>query len=226
MTIKRKSTGIPGMDDMISGGFPVPSTLLIAGDPGVGKTTLSLQFLFHGASLGETSVYMTAISEPTWVVQKFLSEFSFFDQDHMDNEKVVFVDLGPHLTKQPYDLLETITRIVESYNPQRLVIDPLTPIKEMFEQNRKSRKFLHDFIAYMKVLDCVSLLTAEFSYGNMTGNLEAYMVDGVVMLSYPEEEGVRRKYLEVLKMRGTKHITGRQQIDITPEGMAVQAGLR
>ena len=69
-------------------------------------------------------------------------------------------------------------------------------------------------------------MTAEFSYGNTAGNLEAYMVDGVIMLSYPEEEGVRRKYLEILKMRGTKHITGRQQIDITPEGMAVQAGLR
>jgi circadian clock protein KaiC len=226
MTIKRKTSGIPGLDEMIGGGFPVPSTLLIAGDPGVGKTTMSLQFLFNGAKEGETSIYMTAISEPSWVVQKFLSEFMFFQQDLLDTEKVIFIDLGPHLTKQPYDLLETITRIVESYNPKRLVIDPLTPIKEMFEQNRKSRKFLHDFIAYMKALDCVTILTAEFSYGHTSANLEAYMVDGVIMLSYPEEEGVRRKYLEVLKLRGTKHVTGRQLIDITPEGMAVQAGLR
>jgi KaiC/GvpD/RAD55 family RecA-like ATPase len=226
LTINRITSGIPGLDNMIGGGFPVPSTLLLAGDPGVGKTTMSLQFLFHGASHGETSIYMTAISEPTWVVQKFLSEFSFYDQDLLDSEKVIFVDLGSHLTKQPYDLLETITRIVESYNPKRLVIDPLTPIKEMFEQNRKTRKFLHDFIAHMKAMDCVTMMTAEFSYGETSGNLEAYMVDGVIMLSYPEEEGVRRKYLEVLKMRGTKHVTGRQVVDITPEGMAVQAGLR
>lgn len=211
---------------MIGGGFPVPCTLLIAGDPGVGKTTLSLQFLFHGAKQGETAVYLTAISEPTWIVQKFLSAFDFYDQDALDAEKLVFIDLGPHLTKQPYELLETINRVVESYSPQRLVIDPFTPLKEMFEENRKSRRFLHDFIAYMKALDCVTLITSEFSYENLSGNLESYMVDGVVMLSYPEEEGVRRKYLEVLKLRGTKHITGRQLIDITTEGMAVQAGLR
>jgi len=52
------------------------------------------------------------------------------------------------------------------------------------------------------------------------------MVDGIIVLSYPEEEKVRRKYLEVLKMRGTKHITGRQLVDISSEGFSVQPGLR
>jgi KaiC/GvpD/RAD55 family RecA-like ATPase len=37
-----------------------------------------------------------------------------------------------------------------------------------------------------------------------------------------EEGGARRKYLEVLKMRGTNHITGKQSIDITrAEGIMV-----
>jgi len=45
-------------------------------------------------------------------------------------------------------------------------------------------------------------------------------------MSYPEVEGVRRKYIEVLKLRGTNHTTGRQLLDITSDGITIQAGLR
>jgi hypothetical protein len=49
---------------------------------------------------------------------------------------------------------------------------------------------------------------------------------GIWWTSYPEEKEVRRKFLEVLKMRGTKHVTGKQLVDITNEGFLVHAGLR
>ena len=40
MPFERASTGIPGLDELIQGGFPIPSTVLIAGEPGTGKTTI------------------------------------------------------------------------------------------------------------------------------------------------------------------------------------------
>ncbi len=50
----------------------------------------------------------------------------------------------------------------------------------------------------------------------------AYSVDGIVILSMDEERETRRKHLEVLKMRGTKHVTGKQPVDITiSDGIAV-----
>jgi KaiC/GvpD/RAD55 family RecA-like ATPase len=56
--------------------------------------------------------------------------------------------------------------------------------------------------------------------------MEGYMVDCILLLSYPREENARRKYLEVLKMRGTKHLTGEQSVDIDKSGFIVQPGLR
>lgn len=83
--IDRLESGIPGLDDMIAGGFPFPSMILVGGEPGTGKTTLVLQSLFNGARKGEKGIYFTAISEPTWVVQKFLSNFSFYSQEAIDS---------------------------------------------------------------------------------------------------------------------------------------------
>jgi circadian clock protein KaiC len=224
--VSRKTSGIPGLDNMIMGGFPYPSTILVAGEPGTGKTTLSVQSLFHGAKQGEKGLYVTAISEPQWLVQKYLSSFAFYDQASIDKEMISFIDIGPALMKNPGDMLNIIKKRIEQVSPQRVVIDPITPICEMLEWRGETREFIHELFSFLKAYGCLAMVTAEMSYEDVTRSLEAYMVDGVIVLSYPEEEKVRRKFLEVLKMRGTKHTTGRQLIDITDEGLAVQAGLR
>jgi len=226
MKTQRRETGIPGLDSMIMGGFPVPSSILVAGEPGTGKTTFAVQSLFSNAKKFGTALYVTAISEPQWVVQKFLSQFKFYDQDLVDSGKVVFMDIGRILSEKPKDILQILERTVEQYTPKTLVIDPITPLKEILISHNIFREFIHEFFAFMKTMDCITLITAELAYSDIPRSIEAYMVDGILMMSYPEEDRVRRKFLEVLKMRGTKHTTGKQLIDISSEGMAVQAGLR
>ncbi len=226
MAIMRRDTGIDGLDKLVMGGFPVPSTILIGGEPGTGKTTLAVQTLFHGAKKGETGLYITGISEPRWVVQKFLSEFSFYEEEAIEKEKIIFLEIGKDLFTKPDTILPSIKQIVENYEPQRLVIDPITPIKAALEQTGKTREFLYEIFEFLKGFACSSIITAEMSYNDIPRSIEGYLADGIIMLSYPEEKDVRRKFLEVLKMRGTKHVTGKQLLDITPEGVLVHAGLR
>ena len=50
MTEKRVTTGIKGLDEMLGGGFLPGSGVLVRGAPGIGKTSLALPFLIHGAT--------------------------------------------------------------------------------------------------------------------------------------------------------------------------------
>lgn len=224
--MERIESGIPGLDKMIQGGFPFPSAVLVGGEPGTGKTTLILQSLFHGIEQGETGLYFTAISEPSWVIQKFLGEFSFYSQKMIETQKMIFIDIDGPISEDPDIVLDVIMKNVEKYKPKRVAIDPVTSIENSLKDVTAYRKFLHNFILSMKSQGCVTLMTAECSYSNMARSLDAYMVDALIILSYMEIENTRKKYLEVLKMRGTNHLTGRRSLMISKNGLVVQPELR
>jgi circadian clock protein KaiC len=56
------SSGVAGLDSILGGGFPRERIYLVQGDPGVGKTTVGMQFLLAGVAAGETCLYI-ALSE-------------------------------------------------------------------------------------------------------------------------------------------------------------------
>ena len=56
---RKARTGVPGLDDVLSGGFATGHVFLMEGEPGTGKTTIALRFLLEGAEAGEKCLYIT-----------------------------------------------------------------------------------------------------------------------------------------------------------------------
>src|ERR1041384_7999721 len=52
------STGISGLDEVLGGGLPSGGVYLLQGEPGVGKTTMALQFMLEGTRRGEIALYV------------------------------------------------------------------------------------------------------------------------------------------------------------------------
>ena len=87
----RVPTGIKGLDELLGGGFPDGRCILVVGSPGSGKTTFALQYLYHGAILGETGLYVTLDEHPDHV-KRNLQSYDW-DIDGMEKKgKLLFID--------------------------------------------------------------------------------------------------------------------------------------
>src|SRR5512141_2263761 len=77
VTIKRLTTGVPGLDDIIGGGLPEFSFNIIAGAPGCGKTTMAHQFVFANATPERPALYFTVLGEPALKMLRYQQQYSF-----------------------------------------------------------------------------------------------------------------------------------------------------
>jgi len=222
----RVPSGIPGLDGMIEGGLPFPSTTLVAGAAGTGKTTFSLMFLMDGAKRGEKGLFLTTLSESTQWMLRFVSPFKFLDKSHF-GKSIEYVELGPLLRAgaSPRKVLDLIDEKIAEITPQRIVIDPLSVVEHILGDGY--RMFLFELTNRLKNWQAVSILTGEVMPDEPYPVTISYIVDTVILLNYvTTAEAGRRKYLEILKMRGTNHMTGRHLLDVSRNGLSVQPGLR
>ena len=216
----RLQTGIPGLDEMIEGGFPFPSVVLLSGSAGTGKTTFCLKYLCEGAKKGEQGLYFTTLSEPTQWMLRYASQFDFINKDYF-GDQIRYMDLGNMMREMDANqLLAAMEEKIAEVMPQRIVIDPITVVGGMLKGDY--RLFLFDLFNRLKNWNAPTLVTGEVNPGELYPAEVSYAVDGIILVMLSEEAGARRKYLEVLKMRGTNHQTGKQSIDITrTEGIVV-----
>ena len=216
----RLQTGIPGLDEMIEGGFPFPSVVLLSGSAGTGKTTFCLKYLCEGAKKGEQGLYFTTLSEPTQWMLRYASQFDFINKDYF-GDQIRYMDLGNMMREMDANqLLVAMEEKIAEVMPQRIVIDPITVVGGMLKGDY--RLFLFDLFNRLKNWNATTLVTGEVNPGELYPAEVSYAVDGIILVMLSEEAGARRKYLEVLKMRGTNHQTGKQSIDITrSEGIVV-----
>ena len=221
--ISRVKTGVSGLDDFIEGGFPFPSTILVAGSAGTGKTTFGLQFLVQGAEEGEKGIYFATLSEPIQWLLRFTQDYEFMKKEYF-GEEIIYHDLGALLkrTKDFSSVLQVVEDVIIEHMPQRIVIDPITVVTKW----PGYREFLFDFAISLKNWETTTLLTGECEPQEAYPIEVSYVVDGVILLSTRiGKEGARQKFLEVLKMRGTTHVTGMHMSNITEKGLQVQMGI-
>lgn len=106
-------SGIPGLDEFLSStrfmdGFPENTTTLIYGPPKVGKSILCYQFAYHGLSINEPCLYVTA-DDGMKQLQQNMMDFGWFLQSSMDEELLYIIDSISSLSGVPIENTNTYT---------------------------------------------------------------------------------------------------------------------
>jgi circadian clock protein KaiC len=222
--IDRISTGVPGLDEMIEGGLPMPSLILIAGDIGSGKTTLCNQFLCKGAKLGECGLYFMTCGGPAEWIIKFMSTYEFADRRYF-GEIIRYINLDKIIDEAccAEDILDEIQSDLETSQPRRLVIDRLSVIEEALKED--FRRFIPRLSIMVKEHKAVALVTGDSMPGAPYSLETAQVADGIILLQNSEVNMARMRSIEVLKMCGTSHHLGKRAVDISVKGLTVYPGL-
>ncbi len=222
--LARIPAGITGLDSMVGGGLPFPSSILVAGAAGTGKTSFGLQFLAEGAAAGERCLFITTLSESIQWMLRFGTTYNFLKKEYFGRE-IVYDDFGLLLkgAESYKEVLKVLEDRMAETMPQRLVIDPIT----VFEKYKESyRDFLYDLSVTLKDFQTTAILTAEVEPDTAYPPEVAYVVDGVLLISTSlTQEGTRQRHFEVLKLRGTNHVTGRHLLSISRDGLAIHLGI-
>jgi circadian clock protein KaiC len=204
-TSTRVTTGVPGLDDMMSGGYFLGSTTLVVGITGSGKSVMALQYIAEGARLGERSVMLT-LDEPKAQVLR--------------NAATIGIDLNPAIEKDlvrlVYDRPQEIEidrhflqleKIVKDFKPRRAVIDSLSTYgSSLGPTGRSFRDFFHAVVALMKEHQVTTIYNHEnpelLGMSSVMGPFGvSSLVDNVVLLNWVELADTFRQALTIAKMR-------------------------
>jgi len=229
---ERCNTGIEGLDNILNGGIPRGNTILFTGSCGTGKTTLSLEFLVHGALAGENCLFVS-VTEASDKLMKNVIPYDFFDESLIKKGTLVFVDMPViyqrlGLTEMELTLEDvgTLVRalgdLVDELQIKRLVLDSVTSVCYRLKTEEKIREFVLKIGKTLSDRGCTSMLISEISPSAERYSLygvEEAIADGIVLMGNLERRGDLLRTLQVVKMRGTNHSRAKYVLDLTPAGI-------
>jgi len=222
--MNRIKSGIPGMDDLIEGGFPESSSILISGGPGCGKSIFCLQYLYNGAKLyGEKGVYVTLEEGPHnlwWNMQRFKWDLLPLEKENM--MKIYKFEPSMNMKDDIEGQTKKILDKARELGAKRLVIDSITAFSFWLDDPAKIRYAMYILIEELRKMDVTTLLTCE-----TTGKkdelsrfgVEEFLTDGVVMLHFTPPH----RSIFVRKMRGTNNDKSVHPFEISDKGIVVNS---
>ena len=222
----RVSTGVPGLDPIVNGGYFLGSTTLLVGVSGVGKSVMGLQYLAEGVRLGERGLMLSLDEAPAQILR---------------NASTIGIDLDPAikrgLVRVQYDAPQEIEvdrhfyqieEIVRDFKPRRVVIDSLSTYGSTLGSSaRVFRDFFHALVALMKEHQIAAVYNHEnpeiLGMSSMAGEYAmSSLVDNILLLNWVELGDEFRLGLTVAKMRAnpTSRVTHECEV-VNGEGMRI-----
>ena len=220
----RVSTGVTELDEILHGGLLPRRSYLVRGDPGCGKTTLGMHFLYAGVQRQEATLFISLGESQDQIYADAASI-------GLDMKGIAFLDLSANAhfftEMESYDLLDPIGLDEESYGqkiikqietlkPQRVFLDTMTQLRILSPDTFQFRRQVLAFLNFLTGQEATVLFTSESNDVTPDEDLKA-ISDGIInLISTPSG-----RKLSVSKVRGSGYRGGLHAMRLTENGLEV-----
>jgi KaiC/GvpD/RAD55 family RecA-like ATPase len=231
--VERIPTGIPELDDMLSGGFPQPSNILVKGPPGGFKTILCLQILYNAARRKSPGLYVTFNQKSEGIkeqARQFGWNFDGLPAEFVSFDTTLDADLEVNAVKEAKANIVVVDSLTSFLSRPPITrteyqADPMIDAIKKFPGIRMSedaliRAMTTRLIRKMSQTNATNLFIYEDQTLEGIRAACEYLVDGVLRLARVESIGKRTLTIE--KMRYTKHDFLPRTIMLKEKGVTIE----
>ncbi len=200
----RAGFGVPELDALVGGGLTAGTTTLVAGGPGVGKTSLGLHFATQGALHGEPTLFLGFMEDATQLRAK--AESFGLDLAAAEASGLLRLMLIPGYDLDADRIAEQFVEDIEQRGVRRLVIDSVANLQRGIVTSDRIPDFLAALVAYLRGHRVTSIVTLDINtIVGPTLDLAdvplSVLAENLFLLRYAEYYGALHRIISVLKMR-------------------------
>ena len=218
---ERMSTGIPGLDDMLSGrGVYRGSSTLVSGSPGTGKSSVGASFVDAACRRGERAL-MFAYEESASQVRRNMRSIGI-DLGQWEKAGLLRIDASRPTLHGLEQHLVHMYEMVRDMKPSMVVVDPISNLT-MHHDDESLKPTLMRLIDFLKQQGVTAVFTSLTS--GVTADIAdsqvgvSSLMDTWVLLSNVASNGERTRTLQVLKSRGMPHSNQVREFVLTKRGV-------
>jgi circadian clock protein KaiC len=222
-------TGIVGLDDVLGGGLTASRVYLVEGNPGAGKTTMSLQYLLEGVRREEPGIYVTlsetkqellaAAASHGWSLEGLEIVELVAQERDLDpaNQDTMFHPSEIQLGVTTKAILSAIERV----RPKRVVIDSLSEVRLLAQSTLRYRRQILALKQFFAGRECTVLLLDDKTSNDNDMQLQSIAHGVLTLEQFSPLYGGERRRLRITKLRGQKFRSGYHDFNIVTGGLVV-----
>lgn len=219
------TSGIANLDSILGGGLPAGTTTLLLGPAGVGKSTVSMQFVIAALKRKQkAAVYvfdevlgtMLERSEKL-CLKKDGGIRAFISEGLLHAQQVDPAELSPGAFSHK------VRRAVDE-GAKIIVIDSLNGYLNAMPEDRFLTTHLHELFAYLNQKGVITIMVVAQHglMGPASGDVDvSYLADAVLLFRYFEAEAEIRQAVSVFKKRTGRHERSLRRLTISENGVTV-----
>lgn len=221
---KRITSGIKGLDKLIEGGIERNSINLVLGGSGTGKSIFAMQFLMEGIRKGENVLFITFEESKKEFFNNML-EMGWNLEKLESSGKLTFLEHSPQKVKMMLDEGGgSIETVVNRKQIKRMAVDSLSSFSLLFDSLSERRHRVLSLFDIIRKWNLTSVFT--FQKDSVRDKTKPttqaeLQVDSIIWLYLKKIKNERTRFIEVLKMRGTKHSHSTYPVEIKKGGLHV-----